>query len=51
MRDAIASGAGLERFRQIIEPQGGDPRVVDDYSRLPHVADRHVVDAPPRRLS
>jgi len=25
--------------------QGGDPRVVDDYARLPHVADRHVVAA------
>jgi pyrimidine-nucleoside phosphorylase len=42
---AIASGAGLERFRQIIEFQGGDPRVVDDYRRLPHVADRHIVAA------
>jgi pyrimidine-nucleoside phosphorylase len=42
---AIASGAGLERFRRIIERQGGDPRVVDDYQRLPHVADRHVVRA------
>ena len=44
-RDAIASGAGLERFRQIIEAQAGDPRVVDDYSRLPHVAERHVISA------
>ena len=44
-RRAIASGAGLERFRQIIEIQGGDPRVVDDYERLPHVADRHPVSA------
>src|SRR5207244_8614972 len=35
VRDAIASGAGCERFRQIVEAQGGDPRVVDDYSRLP----------------
>jgi thymidine phosphorylase len=42
---AIASGAGLDRFRQIIELQGGDPRVVDDYQRLPHVADRHIVAA------
>ena len=42
---AIASGAGLERFRQIIEVQGGDPRVVDDYDVMPHVADRHVVSA------
>jgi thymidine phosphorylase len=45
VRRAIASGAGLERFRQIIETQGGDAKVVDDYSRLPHVADRHVVAA------
>jgi pyrimidine-nucleoside phosphorylase len=45
-RAAIASGAGLERFRQIIELQGGDPNVVDDYDRLPHVTDRHVVKAP-----
>jgi pyrimidine-nucleoside phosphorylase len=42
---AIASGAGLQRFRQIIEWQGGDPRVVDDYQRLPHVVDRHTVAA------
>ncbi len=45
VRLAIASGAGLDRFRQIIEVQGGDPRVVDDYQRLPHVAGRHVVTA------
>jgi pyrimidine-nucleoside phosphorylase len=44
-RRAIASGAGLERFRRIIEIQGGDPKVVDDYRRLPHVADRHLVAA------
>src|SRR5205085_457076 len=44
-RGAIQSGAGLERFRQIIEAQGGDPKVVDDPARLPHVADRHVVAA------
>jgi pyrimidine-nucleoside phosphorylase len=42
---AITSGAGLERFRQIIERQGGDPKVVDDYQRMPSVADRHTVAA------
>jgi len=42
---AIASGEGLERFRKIIEVQGGDPRAVDDYDRMPHVTDRHVVTA------
>jgi pyrimidine-nucleoside phosphorylase len=45
VRNAIGSGAGLERFRQIIETQGGDPRVVDDYARMPHVAGRHPVAA------
>jgi pyrimidine-nucleoside phosphorylase len=44
--DAIASGAGLERFRRIVEEQGGDPKVVDDHHRLPHVDGRHVVTAP-----
>jgi pyrimidine-nucleoside phosphorylase len=44
-RGAIRSGAGLERFRRIIEAQGGDPKVVDDPARLPHVAGRHMVAA------
>jgi pyrimidine-nucleoside phosphorylase len=35
VREALESGAGVERFRQIIEAQGGDGRVVDDYTRLP----------------
>ena len=39
VRQAIASGAGVEKFRAIIAQQGGDPHVVDDYSRLP--APRH----------
>jgi thymidine phosphorylase len=42
----MASGAGVEKFAQIIEHQGGDPRVVDDYSRLPSAPDRAVVTAP-----
>jgi pyrimidine-nucleoside phosphorylase len=46
VRGAIASGAGLERFRRIIEGQGGDPKVVDDYTRLPAAPRRHVVSAP-----
>jgi pyrimidine-nucleoside phosphorylase len=46
IRDAIASGAGLERFRVLIEHQGGDPRVVDDYGRFPAAPGRHVIGAP-----
>jgi pyrimidine-nucleoside phosphorylase len=45
VRAAIASGAGLDRFRQIIENQGGDPKVVDDYGRLPSAPSRYVVTA------
>jgi pyrimidine-nucleoside phosphorylase len=35
VRKALDSGAGLEVFRKCIEQQGGDPRVIDDYRRLP----------------
>ena len=42
---AIESGDGLDRFRQIIDVQGGDPRVVDDYQRLPQVRDCRMVTA------
>ncbi len=35
VRDALASGTGLEVLRETIEQQSGDPRVVDDYSLLP----------------
>ena len=35
VRQALTSGAGLEKLRAIIEEQGGDPWVIDDYSRLP----------------
>ena len=45
VRQALASGAGLEAFRRIIERQGGDPAVVDDYSRLPSAPDQHRVAA------
>jgi pyrimidine-nucleoside phosphorylase len=45
VRDAITSGAGVEKFRRIIERQGGDPRVVDDYSRLPSAPHTQIVRA------
>jgi pyrimidine-nucleoside phosphorylase len=35
VRKALVSGAGLEVFRNCIEQQGGDPRVVDDPDLLP----------------
>jgi pyrimidine-nucleoside phosphorylase len=42
--DIIASGKAFERFRQMVELQGGDVSVIDDPSRLPS-AD-HRVDVP-----
>ena len=35
MSAAITSGAALDKFRQMCIAQGGDPRVIDDYKRLP----------------
>jgi thymidine phosphorylase len=35
VRAALGSGAGLEVLCKCIEEQGGDPRIIDDYSRLP----------------
>ena len=35
IRDAITSGKALEKLKVFIENQGGDSRVVDDYSLLP----------------
>jgi pyrimidine-nucleoside phosphorylase len=45
VRASIASGAGLDRFRRIVENQGGDARFIDDRSRLPSAPGRHVVRA------
>ena len=38
MREAIASGAGLQKLREMIAAQGGNPAVCDDVSLLPQAA-------------
>ena len=38
----IMSGKALERFRQMVDQQGGDIAVIDDPSRLPH--SRYTLD-------
>jgi pyrimidine-nucleoside phosphorylase len=43
---AIASGAALARFRELIAAQGGDPAVIDDYDRLPRAGIIRAVPAP-----
>jgi pyrimidine-nucleoside phosphorylase len=45
VQTALASGEGLERFRRIVENQGGDARFIDDCSRLPSAPGRHFVRA------
>ncbi len=48
VRGALASGAGVETFRAIIEAQGGDPQVVDDYGRLPAAPPARALDGAAR---
>ena len=43
--DALASGRGLDVFRRMVECQGGDPRVVDDYGVMPVAPDREPFPA------
>lgn len=59
MEVAISSGKAAERFRAVIEAQGGDPGVVDDPGRLPQAAacevftaarDGFVASVDPRRV-
>jgi pyrimidine-nucleoside phosphorylase len=45
VRQALNSGRGLEKLRQIVERQGGDPNVIDDPSRLPAAPHSEVVQA------
>jgi pyrimidine-nucleoside phosphorylase len=45
VRTALTSGAGLEKWRQVVEQQGGNSRIVDDYARLPAVPHRTTITA------
>lgn len=46
VREALTSGRALERFRRMVEAQGGDPAVVDDPDRLLTAPERVEVSAP-----
>ena len=46
VRSALSRGAGVEKFREILVRQGGDPRVLDDYGRLPTAPRRQTITAP-----
>ncbi len=40
----LASGKALEKFQQMVEMQGGDPRAIDDVKRLPQA--RYAMEVP-----
>lgn len=46
MEVAISGGHAAEAFQRIIAAQGGDPRVVDDPSRLPQAHEVEIFSAP-----
>ena len=46
VKEALSSGRALETFAKMIERQGGNRRVVDDYSLLPSAPDREICRAP-----
>jgi pyrimidine-nucleoside phosphorylase len=59
LEETISSGRALQMFARMTEAQGGDPRVVQDYGRLPKapvtmeyraVHDGIVSEIPPRKI-
>lgn len=44
----IASGKALEKFRQMVELQGGDPRSIDDPKKLPQAQHTITLSSPKR---
>lgn len=44
--EAIASGLALEKFRQLVQAQGGDVSMVDDPAKLPQSPITEVVPSP-----
>ena len=45
VHDALSSGRALEVFAKLIDRQGGNARIVDDYSLLPSAPDREILRA------
>ena len=46
LESTVASGAALSKFAEVIEAQGGDPRVVENPGILPQPAHRSQLPAP-----
>ena len=44
----ISSGKALDKFRQMVELQGGDPRAIDDPKKLPQAQHTMTISSPRR---
>lgn len=47
LEEAISSGKALDRFRAMIKAQGGDERVIDDYSLMPQA--KYKIELPAKQ--
>lgn len=45
VRQSLTGGAGLQKFREIVTQQGGDPRTVDELDRLPTAPHQELLRA------
>jgi pyrimidine-nucleoside phosphorylase len=45
VREALKSGRGVEKFREIIANQGGNPQIIDFYDNFPSTPRRALVQA------
>jgi len=45
VRKALTSGSALQKFRQMVAAQGGDPNIVENFTLMPSAPDRAVVVA------
>ncbi len=46
IQKAINNGSGLEKFKEIVKAQGGNPSFVNDFSKLPQAQFKFSVEAP-----
>jgi len=45
LQDALVSGKGFEKLKQMVKAQGADSRALDDYSLLPQATIKHEIRA------
>lgn len=48
LKELLSSGKALESLKVLIEAQGGDSSVIDDYSKMPHTKNTYELKLPTR---